>query len=72
MQNSLRRTLLSLAVAVSLPSPARALEGAASLASFRFASGESLAVLRIHCGIKFIDLALVKIPGVPAQRVLVV
>ena len=48
MQNSLRRTLLSLAVAVSLPSPARALEGDASLASFRFASGESLAVLRIH------------------------
>ena len=48
MQNSLRRTLLSLAVAVSLPSPARALEGDASLASVRFASGESLAVLRIH------------------------
>jgi len=48
MKKTLLCAALSLTLAAALPSPARAAEGDASLRNFRFASGESLADLRVH------------------------
>jgi homoserine O-acetyltransferase len=44
----MRWIALAAALTASFVSPARAFEGDASLAHFRFASGESLAALRVH------------------------
>ena len=48
MKRTLLCAALSLTLATALLSPARAADGDASLRNFRFASGESLADLRVH------------------------
>jgi homoserine O-acetyltransferase/O-succinyltransferase len=48
VKKPLRCAVLSLVLAAALLSPARGYEGEASLARFRFASGDSLPELRIH------------------------
>ena len=48
MKKPLMCAALSLALATTSPSPAAASEGDASLRNFRFVSGETLTVLRVH------------------------